>query len=214
MPRKPRRGSSGVQIGEAQARGMVLQGGAIVFAAKGARAASVEDILEAGRISRRTFYRLFSGKDDVMLALYRMGTDHLYEVCRRAISAERDPVRRLEHFVNAHLANARGFGRLIFVLGGEATHPDSPLFARRIEVHQQLIALLADSVPDVDPLLLRGLILALEGVTRLMLEECDHGRSVTEAAITRVRAVMLRIATAAVLGAGPGVTPLPPAPRP
>jgi hypothetical protein len=49
-----------VQIGEAQARGMVLQGGAMVFAEKGTRAASVEDILTAGRISRRTFYRLYT----------------------------------------------------------------------------------------------------------------------------------------------------------
>ncbi|MCA9678771.1 MAG: TetR/AcrR family transcriptional regulator [Kofleriaceae bacterium] len=212
MAPKPPRGATGVQIGEAQARGMILQGGAMVFVDKGVRAASVEDILAAGRISRRTFYRLFGGKDDVMLALYRMGTDRLYEECRRAIEQEHEAIRYIERFVDAHLSNARAFGRLIFVLGGEAARQESPLHARRMEVHQQLVELLLQVVPDVDPLLLRGLILALEGVVRLMLEECDQGRAVTAAAVTRVRRVMLRIATASAVGDGPGVTPLPPRP--
>ena len=209
MPRKPRRGATGVQIGETQARGMVLAGGAMVFGDKGVRAASVEDILAAGRISRRTFYRLYGGKDDVMLALYRMGTDRLVDDCRRASEQESDPLRRAERFVDAHLSNARYFGRLIFVLGGEAARQESPLHARRMEVHQQLVALLQHGQADVDPLLLRGLLLALEGVVRLMLEDCDQGRKVTDAAVARVRRVMMRVATATVAGEGPGVTPLP-----
>src|SRR5688572_12590652 len=97
MARKARSpGASGVQIGEAQARGMILQGGAMVFVAKGARAASVEDILAAGKVSRRTFYRLYASKEDVMLALYRTGTELLYETCKRATQQERDPLKRLE----------------------------------------------------------------------------------------------------------------------
>jgi AcrR family transcriptional regulator len=207
MARKPARGSTGVQIGEAQARGMVLHGGAMVFADKGARQASVEDILAAARISRRTFYRLYAGKDDVMLALYRMGTDRLVDECLRA-AGEPDVLRRVERFVDAHLAAARFLGRLIFVLGGEAARQESPLHARRMEVHQQLVTLMARDLPEVDPLLLRGLLLALEGVTRLMLEECDQGRKVTEAAVKRCRRVMLRIATAVLFGEGPAVAPL------
>lgn len=49
----------------------------------------------------------------------------------------------------------------------------------------------------VDPLLLRALILALEGVTRLVLEEGDQGRRVTRAGIERVREVMVSLAAAA-----------------
>lgn len=212
MARKPRRGATGVQIGEAQARGMILQGGVMVFAEKGSRAASVEDILAAGRISRRTFYRLFDGKDAVMMALYQMGTDRLYDECRRATEQEQDPIRHVERFVDAHLGNARMFGRLIFVLGGEAARQESPLHIKRMEVHGQLVELLAQRHPEADPLLMRAVLLALEGAVRLMLEECDHGRKVTPEAMSRVRKVMVRIATATMAGDGPGVAPVPPRP--
>jgi AcrR family transcriptional regulator len=209
MARKSARGPTGVQLGEAEARGMILQGGAMVFVAKGSRAASVEDILAAGRVSRRTFYRLFTGKDDVMLALYRMGTDRLIDACRRASEQEGDLRRHAERFVDAHLLAARTFGRLIFVLGGEAARQESPLHARRMETHGQLVELLARNLPAVDPLLLRAVLLALEGATRLMLEECDQGRQVTDAALARARRVMLRLATATLAGEGPAVAPLP-----
>ncbi len=209
MGRKQSRGATGVQIGEAQARGMIIQGGAMVFTAKGTRAASVEDILTAGRISRRTFYRLYDGKEDVMLTLYRMGTDRLHDECARAIQQERDPMRVIARFIDAHLMNARMFGRLIFVLGGEASWQESPLHARRMEVHAQLVDLLAQVLPDIDPLALRGILLAVEGVVRLVLEECDHGRAVTDAALARARRVMLRMATASLAGEGPGVTAIP-----
>ena len=76
--RRPRR-KPGVQLGEDVARNMIIAGGARVFAAKGIRAASVEDLLEASNVSRRTFYRMFESKEDVALALYNFGTTQLVE---------------------------------------------------------------------------------------------------------------------------------------
>jgi hypothetical protein len=61
----------------------------------------------------------------------------------------------------------------------------------------------------LDPLLLRGLILALEAVTRIVLTEGDEGRRVTQASIDRARRVMVRLATAALAGGGSEVGPLP-----
>src|SRR5690349_11421784 len=72
-------GASGVQLGEAAVRSAILQGAATVFAKHGARAASVEDILAAAKLSRRTFYRFYQSKEDVLLALYRVGTAGLLE---------------------------------------------------------------------------------------------------------------------------------------
>jgi len=95
-------------------------------------------------------------------------------------------------------------------VGGEAQRQESSLHARRMEVHAQLVTLLQPVAPDIDPLLARALILALEGAARIMLEESDEGRAVTQAGIERVRRVMMRMATAAVAGTGPGVAPLPP----
>jgi hypothetical protein len=64
--------------------------------------------------------------------------------------------------------------------------------------------------PDV--LLFRALLLALEGVTRLVLQEGDEGRHVADESFARARAVMLRVATAAIAGEGAGVVALPMAP--
>src|SRR5262245_19591003 len=195
MARKTARGATGAQIGEAHARGMIIQGRVMVLMCKGSGAASVEDSLEAGRISRRTFYRLYTGKDDVLLAIYRMGTDRLVAECQRGLTEEPDPRRYIERFIDAHLMNTRVFARLIYLLGGEAAWGESPLHAHRMKVHEQLVDMLAQGLPDADPLILRGVLHSVEGIMRLLLEECDQGRKLTEAAVQRGRRVMLRIAT-------------------
>ena len=210
--RKP--GPSGVQLGEESARALVLRGAAMLFAERGVRVASVEDLLAAAGISRRTFYRLYESKEDVAEALYRLGTENLLAACRLAVSAETDPIRQLQGCIDAHLKNARDMGRLVFVLGGEAQRLESSLHARRTEVHDVLVQMLHDGMPQrggrrVDPLLLRALVLALEGVTRIVLEEGDEGRHVTEASIERARRVMSRLASATLVGEGPSVAPLP-----
>jgi AcrR family transcriptional regulator len=213
MPRR-RGGQTGVQLGEDVVRAMVLQGAAKAFAARGVRQTRIEDILEASRISRRTFYRAFGNKEEVLLALYRIGTERLLGACRTALEEESDPLVMIERCVDAHLQTAREQTRLVFVLGGEAHRYESLLHARRIEVHQTLAAMLAararENLPHApDVMLFRGLLLALEGVTRIVLEEGDEGRDVSEERLERARAVMLRMATATIAGEGPGVTPMP-----
>jgi AcrR family transcriptional regulator len=204
-------GTPGVQLGESAVRTMVLQGGATVFAQHGVRLASVEHILKAARISRRTFYRFYDGKEDVLLELYRRDSEGLLESCRLSLAEESDPLRQVERCIDAHLASARELGRLSFVLGGEAAQSESALHARRMQVHEELTAMLCKTPATrrIDRLLLRAIILALEGVTRLLLAEGDEGRNVSEVALKRARRTMMRIATAALAGAGPGVTPLP-----
>ena len=203
-----------MQLGELAARGMVLAAGAKVFASLGVRAATVEDILQVAGVSRRTFYRLYGNKEAVVDALYQLGTERLLVTCRIVAQEKRDPLRRAERFIDAHLTNARDFGRLVFVLGGEAHSHESHLHRRRMEIQDALIDLLAStnkppSAPAIDPLLIRGVLLALEAVTRRVLEEGDDGRKVTAAALDRARGVMLRIATSALAGKGAGVAPLP-----
>lgn len=196
---------------------MILQGSAGVFALRGARAASVEDILKASGVSRRTFYRFYQSKEDVMVALYGLGTEILVAGCRLAMEKETDPRQQVLKGIEAHLNNARDAGRLVFVLGGEAHRQESPLHARRMQVHAELAELFADGAAragkKADPLLYRALVLAMEGVTRVVLEEGDEGRNVSDAGIDRARQVMARLATSALFGEGPGVAPLPKARR-
>lgn len=195
-PRPP-----GAQLGEHAARAMILEGAARAFAERGFRATAVEDVLAAAGVARRTFYRLFGSKEDVAVALYQFGTELLLDACRQAVSEERDPLRQLGRCIDAHLTNAREFGRLIFVLGGEAQRHESALHVRRMQVHDELVAVLVAGARergvDVDPLLLRGLVFALEGLTRLLLAEGDDGRHVPEASLERVRQAAMQLARAA-----------------
>lgn len=192
------RNASGVQLGEDAARALVLQGAAVVFAQQGARLSSVEDILATAGVSRRTFYRFFEGKDDVLLALYCVGTERLLAACRRAVAQTSDPLLRFERCVDAHLRNARHLARLIFVLGGEAQRHESPLHARRMHVHDELVAMLTaePSPASRDPLTVRALILALEGIVRFTLQSGDEGRSISDESLVQARRVMMKLGAA------------------
>ena len=106
--KKPR--ATGVQLGGDVARNMIMFGATRVFAERGFRAASVEDLLEAAQVSRRTFYRFFKSKDDVALAMYTLGTASLLEGCRRAIDSAPDLLAQLEKCIDIHLSNARSVG--------------------------------------------------------------------------------------------------------
>lgn len=188
-----------------------MMAAAKTFAERGYRAVSVEDLLTAANISRRTFYKAFSSKDDVGLALYRFGTDALVDSCRRALVEDTDLLSRILHCVDLHLHNAATRGRLVYVLGGEAHNPESPLFPVRMAVHERLVEILRAARGDkqVDPLFTRTLVLALEAMVRGVLTEGDEGRRVTEAQIARARKVMQRIISGAIAGEGPLVTEMP-----
>lgn len=199
-PVKP--GASGVPLGDLAARARILQGAANVFAKVGVRKASVEDILAEAGISRRTFYRQYDSKESVMVALYRMGTDHLLAACTIAVSEGKTPLERVAGCIDAHLRTARDFGRLMFVLGGEAQRHESLLHARRMEVHEALVVLFTAATnghagEPPDPFLFRALVLAIEGMTRMVLEAGDEGRSVTGEHFERVRRVMVQLVRSA-----------------
>jgi AcrR family transcriptional regulator len=197
---------SGVQLGDEVVRAMVLQGAAKLFASQGARSPGVEDLLKAARISRRTFYRVYAGKEDVLLTLYRLGTERLLNRCRIALEQETDPLRVAERCIDAHLQTAREQPRLMFVLGGEAHRQESLLHPLRVEAHETLATMMASRARTSlehppDKLLFRALLFALEGVTRLVLEEGDQGRHVVPESFERARVVMLRLAAGALVDA-------------
>jgi AcrR family transcriptional regulator len=207
LKRKP-----GAQLGEDVARNMIIAAGARVFATKGIRDTSVEDLLEAANVSRRTFYRMFDSKEDVALALYVFGTTQLIGRWQQAIASSSDTLDQFAKCIDVFIQNAAMLGRLIFVLGGEATRQESPLHKRRMEVHETFLEMLRAANPEiakVDPLLVRTTLFALEATTRHILTEGDEGRKVTPSAIDRARRVMNRIVSAGFAGHGPGVTPLP-----
>jgi AcrR family transcriptional regulator len=181
-----------------------------VFAKKGARETTVEDVLQEAAIARRTFYRLFKNKEEVLAALYDVSCEILLDAIRKAVASTSDPVAKLERSVDAYLGLQRGAGDLLRVLEAEALRPGSMLAARREAMLDAASGELAAHRTDlagrsVDPLVMHGVLVALEGISYRMHTDGPP----TEARLERARRVMLRIVTATLAGPNDSVAPLP-----
>ena len=126
----------------------------------------------------------------------------------------RTPIRwRSAACAEAHLGTAREMGRLVYVLSGEAQAPDTRLHARRQDVYARIIGLVQPSLDavgrPVDPLVRHALVLAFDGMLRLVLAEGDEGRDVSEANLDRARRVVKRLVEATLAAEVARVAPLP-----
>ena len=188
-------------------RSRILQAASRVFADKGARQTTVEDILQAADVSRRTFYQHFRNKDEVLAALYQVACELVVEALTAAASSAKKPMKRLEGCVDAYLAFNRTDGELMRVLEAEALRPDSLLEPMRARLLDRLTELVSGIVPRrrPDPLVVHGVLLALEGIS----QRAHADGVVAGPRLTRARRAMLRILLATLAGKGDAVPQLP-----
>jgi AcrR family transcriptional regulator len=168
----------------------IVGAAATVFARLGFAAARVEDILAAAGIARRTFYKSFSSKEDVLAAVYQLAIQELLGAMTVAAGRGSDPfdiIREgLDVYLDYHVVNAR----LVRVLVEQAIRSDSPIFAARKRFRAELGRLLGDAVSAKtgekhDPLLYAALVSALEGLSLELLSG-----SATEIEVARAKKVM------------------------
>ncbi len=172
------------------AQGGILAAAVDVFARLGFAATRVEDILEAAGVARRTFYKSFGSKEDVLAAVYDLATNELLRAIREAGGKDGDRLaairRGLDVYLDYHVDN----GPLVRVLVEQAMRSDSPLAAARKRFREELTRLLDEAVRDElgeknDPMLYAALLSALEGIS---LELLTSGGSKRD--IERARTVM------------------------
>ena len=188
----------------------ILRAAAVVFAKKGVNGATVEDLLQEAGVARRTFYRLFRSKEEVLVALFDVSCNILLEAIRKAVINAKEPFEKLERAVDVYLGFHRETSALLRVLEAEALRPGSLLAARRLEMLDAGSRELAGywTTPDgrsVDPLLMHGVLVALEGVSHRMHAEGTP----SEERLQQARRAMLRIVTASLARPGDPVAPLP-----
>jgi len=169
-------------------QGGVIAAAAKVFARHGFADTRVEDILAEAGVARRTFYKYFSSKEDVLAAVYELATGELVKAMRDARGGE--PIVAVRHgldlFLDYHVENAA----LLRVLVEQAMFSDSPLAAARRRFREDLVQLLDAAVRATtgeshDPILYLALLSALEGVS-LELFASD----VTPAHVARAKKAM------------------------
>lgn len=196
-------------------RSRILEAAARVFSKHGVRQVSVENLLEASSVSRRTFYRYFRGKEDVLRVLHAVSVQYLLDRMREAMDSTPEPTRKLEKLVDAYLSFNRTDAELFRMLEIEALRPDSPLAHTRAQVVEAIATLLTEEVQVVpgrapDRFLLMGLLAGLTGVSVQL-----HAQGpVTPEGIARARRAMLRILQAGLAPEGAPVPPLPLEPVP
>lgn len=197
-------------------RSRIIGKAAGVFEKKGAADTSVEDILQAAEVSRGTFYRFFQSKEDVLDALHENGCNMLIGAARQLAASPGPPQERLKRAIEGYLDYHVAVGtNVMYVVQGESMRVGSKLAPRRRAFLDTMASLLAEGVEDatgvqVDPMLLRNLLVAMEGCSMMLHAESKGGALDFE----RAKRVMMRIVLAAIAApADDIVPPLPVLPR-
>jgi len=178
-------------------RSRILRGAARVFGERGYGATSVEAILEAAHVSRRTFYRTFRSKEDVLRTLFDRSVQRLL----RAVREQADPKKNRQELVvasvEAYLRVHANAGPLARVLLLEQFAPDSPLAVQRnraLSTFSKLLSSAAEGAgqPTPDPVLVAAVVAGINQVCVQMATEYPAG----DWDIARAKRAILRILSA------------------
>jgi AcrR family transcriptional regulator len=172
----------------------ILRGAAQVFGRLGFGATSVEAILAAASVSRRTFYKEFRSKEDVLRVLFESSVQRLIGAVRAASSGAAPAQARLEASIEAYVGVHSKAGALARVLLLEQFSPDSPLAAQRDAAMNAFSALITAAIKregrkPPDPILVHGVVAALNQIAVQMAAEYPDGNW----DIARAKAAMLRV---------------------
>lgn len=146
-----------------------------VFAKRGFAATRVEDVLEEAGVARRTFYRYFTSKEDVLAAVYELATSELLRALDEATMSVVDPLTGVragvELYLDFHVENAA----LLRVLVEQSVRSDSPLAGLRRRFRAQILKVMVRAaetrgVAPLDGFTYVALVSSLEGVALELLE--------------------------------------------
>lgn len=150
-------------------RARLVAGAGQAVARRGLRAVTIDHIVAAAGVSRRTFYQYFRDKDAALLELYSQVVTDLVARIRAAVGAAENPSERLLAGLDAYLDFQQTGGRLIPALQAEAANPGSAFWQVRERTLDSLVTLIGEQTEAavgmrIDPLVYRGLLLAMEAM--------------------------------------------------
>ncbi len=181
----------------ASMRPRILRGAAQAFGRLGYGATSVEAILEAAGVSRRTFYKAFRSKEDVLRVLFENSVGMLFKAVTQAQGTGGSRAERLDHAVEAYVRVHASAGPLARVLLLEQFSPGSPLAQQREAAMATFSKLIGDAMSAQgqsapDPILVRGVVAGINEIAVQMATEHPEG----DWDIPRAKTAMLRVLVA------------------
>jgi AcrR family transcriptional regulator len=178
-------------------RSRILRGAARAFGERGYSATSVEVILGEAGVSRRTFYRTFRSKEDVLRTLFDNSVQMLVRAVRAVADDRKTPDELTVAAVDAYIKIHADAGPLARVLLHEQFSPESPLALQRnraLATFSKLITSVAVGAgrPAPDPVLVAGVVAGINQVCVQMATAHPDGNW----DVTRSRRAILRILSA------------------
>lgn len=159
-------------------RGRLLDALAEVIAEEGYLDTTVHKILKRAGISRRTFYEIFTDKEDCFLAAYQEAADHVIVLVQRACRLGGTPEIRIENSLRAMLEFAEREPQVARMCIVEVMAAGEKARNRRARTMEQLTELvagtLAERCDDPDEALLRARVL-VGGIHEMVYDALARG---------------------------------------
>lgn len=168
-----------------------------VFSRQGLEQTSVQDLLEAASISRRTFYKYFSNKIDVLENIYELAVRILLTRYKEELPQAANIDELVEVLVSVGFDYAVDFGRVIAIMAQEALRADSPLAVLRVRLQAETSAILLRELQrlganQVSELVVTSLLWAMEGALLHLMQHTEC----TKTDVARYKAEMRKLLSA------------------
>lgn len=182
------------------ARAEILIHSIPVFAQRGVHRTTVQHLLDAAGISRRTFYKYFRNKLDVLETIYRVFVENMILRFQQQIQRAATLRETIHNTINIYFDYHVSMGPVIYLMMEEARRSGSALAPHRIKAQELAVQVLSGEVTrltgrKLDPLVVRTLLWSLENYSLYLLEDGDYD----PAELERCKKVMQGIAEAVVL---------------
>lgn len=148
-------------------KALVIQASRVVYAQHGYQGSSVARLLEAANISRPTFYRLFSGRHEVIEAIVTDANQQLRFAVFSKVAAARSASQATIAAVDAYFEWCEAMGSMVGPIYSEINDPESPASGQRQAMIREFVQLLHAQAKhfgqkNLDPFFYDTLVRAIE----------------------------------------------------
>lgn len=187
--------------GRAHARTEILIHSITVFSRRGLERTTVQDLLDAANISRRTFYKYFRNKFDVLESIYQISIENMILRFRRESERSRSVTEVVRNSCNIYFDYHLSLGPIIRLMMEEARRADSVLAPHRDTAYKAVAAVMRAEMQrvtgrELDELVYLTLIWTLESYSLYLLNHTDCSAET----VSRYKEVMTGIAGAILSG--------------
>jgi len=159
-------------------RATILWQSAKVFSSHGLKSCRIEDILVASNVSRRTFYKYFKNKEDILSELFNVASRLVMDIILVTLKKDDLPPAKLEKGISVFIDLLLTVGPLGNFLLSESMRLESPLAKKRIELYDQITSTMMLVINsyyqvDLDRMLFQTLIYSVVGTAIHLYQETE-----------------------------------------